>query len=40
MNGISEQYSYADEECAKALFLALLTEEYGPDASEYWRKAL
>ena len=40
LNGNPEQYSYADEECAKALFMALLTEEYGGDASEYWRRAL
>ena len=34
-----EQYSCTDDKHDVALFMALLTEEYGGDASEYWQKA-
>lgn len=33
------EYGETDEEKDVALFMALLTEEYGGDASEYWSKA-
>ena len=34
-----EQYSCTDDKHDVALFMSLLTEEYGGDASEYWQKA-
>lgn len=40
LNGNPEQYQYENEGCAIALFMALLTEEYGGDASKYWEKAI
>ena len=39
VNRDPEQYSCTDDEHDVALFMALLTEEYGGDASEYWQKA-
>lgn len=39
VNRESEQYSCTDDEHDVALFMALLTEEYGGDASKYWDKA-
>lgn len=33
------QYGSTDDEHDKALFMALLTEEYGGDATQYWDKA-
>ena len=38
VNREPEQYSCTDDEHDVALFMALLTEEYGGDASEYWKK--
>ena len=38
VNRMPEQYSRTDNEYDIALFMALLTEEYGGDASEYWQK--
>lgn len=35
-----EQYSNTDDEKDINLFLALLTEEYGGDAHDFWKKAL
>ena len=39
VNREPEQYTCTDNERDIALFMALLTEEYGGDASEYWKKA-
>lgn len=39
VNRDPEQYGCTDDEHDIALFMALLTEEYGGDASEYWNKA-
>ena len=39
VNRDSEQYTCTDDKHDVALFMALLTEEYGGDASEYWQKA-
>ena len=39
VNREPKQYRCSDEEYDVALFMALLTEEYGGDASEYWNKA-
>lgn len=39
VNREPEQYSCTDDKHDVALFMALLTEEYGGDASEYWQKA-
>ena len=38
VNREPEQYTCTDNEHDIALFMALLTEEYGGDASEYWKK--
>lgn len=38
VNREPEQYTCTDKEHDAALFMALLTEEYGGDASEYWKK--
>ena len=38
VNREPEQYTSTDKEHDVALFMALLTEEYGGDASEYWKK--
>ena len=40
VNREPEQYGCTDSEHDVALFMALLTEEYGGDASQYWDKAL
>ena len=40
VNREPEQYGCTDNEHDVALFMALLTEEYGGDASKYWNKAL
>ena len=40
VNREPEQYGCTDNEHDVALFMALLTEEYGGDASMYWDKAL
>lgn len=40
VNRDPKQYGCTDDEHDVALFMALLTEEYGGDASEYWKKAL
>ena len=40
VNREPEQYGCTDNEHDMALFMALLTEEYGGDASKYWSKAL
>ena len=40
VNRDPEQYGGTDDDHDKALFMALLTEEYGGDASQYWEKAL
>ena len=40
VNREPKQYSCADNEYDAALFMALLTEEYGGDASKYWDKAI
>lgn len=39
VNREPEQYSCTVNELDVALFMALLTEEYGGDACEYWKKA-
>jgi len=39
VNRDSEQYGSKDNDHDVALFMALLTEEYGGDASKYWDKA-
>ena len=39
VNREPEQYTCTDNKHDVALFMALLTEEYGGDASEYWQKA-
>lgn len=39
VNRAPEQYGCTDNEHDVALFMALLTEEYGGDASKYWGKA-
>ena len=39
VNRDQEQYGCTDNEHDVALFMALLTEEFGGDASEYWDKA-
>jgi len=39
VNREPEQYTCTDDEHDAALFMALLTEEYGGDASKYWDKA-
>ena len=39
VNREPEQYTCTDNKHDVALFMALLTEEYGGDASEYWKKA-
>ena len=39
VNRDPEQYNSTDNEHDTALFMALLTEEYGGDASRYWDKA-
>ena len=39
VNRNPEQYTCTENEHDVALFMALLTEEYGGDASEYWKKA-
>ena len=39
VNRDPEQYTCTDDGHDVALFMALLTEEYGGDASEYWKKA-
>ena len=39
VNREPEQYSCTDNEHDVALFMALLTEEYGGEANEYWEKA-
>ena len=38
VNREPEQYTCTDNEHDVALFMALLTEEYGGDANEYWKK--
>ncbi len=38
VNREPEQYSCTDDKHDVALFMALLTEEYGADASKYWQK--
>ena len=40
VNRNSSQYGSTDNEKDKALFMVLLTEEYGGDASMWWEKAL
>lgn len=40
VNRDPEQYGCTDDEHDVALFMALLTEEYGGDASKYWDQAL
>lgn len=40
VNRTPEQYGCTDNEHDVALFMALLTEEYGGDTSKYWSKAL
>ena len=40
VNREPEQYGCTDNEHDVTLFMALLTEEYGGDASKYWNKAL
>ena len=40
VNREPEQYGCTDDEHDVALFMALLTEEYGGDASMYWNKVL
>ena len=40
VNRDREQYGCTDNDLDVALFMALLTNEYGGDASEYWKKAL
>jgi uncharacterized protein (TIGR02452 family) len=40
VNRDPDQYGSTDDNHDKALFLALLTEEYGGDASHYWSQAL
>ena len=40
VNRDPEQYGGTDDDHDKALFMALLTDEYGGDASKYWEKAL
>lgn len=40
VNRDPNQYGSSNDEHDKALFMALLTEEYGGDASEYWKQAL
>ncbi len=40
VNRDPDQYGSTDNDHDKALFMALLTEEYGGDASEYWEQAL
>ena len=40
VNRDPEQYGCTDNEHDVALFMTLLTEEYGGDASKYWSKAL
>ena len=40
VNRDPEQYGCTDNEHDVALFMALLTEEYGGDASKYWSKAI
>ena len=40
VNRDPEQYGCTDNEHDVALFMALLTEEYGGDTSKYWSKAL
>ncbi len=40
VNRDHDQYGSTDDEHDKALFMALLTSEYGGDASEYWDQAL
>jgi uncharacterized protein (TIGR02452 family) len=40
VNRDSEQYSCTDNRKDVFLFLALLTEEYGGDATEFWKQAL
>ena len=40
VNREPEQYRCTDNNHDVALFMALLTEEYGGDASKYWNKAL
>ena len=39
VNRESSQYQGTDDEKDVALFMALLTEEYGGDASIFWEKA-
>lgn len=39
VNREPEQYTCTDNDHDVALFMALLTEEYGGDASAYWKKA-
>jgi hypothetical protein len=39
VNRDSEQYGSKDNDHDVALFMALLSEEYGGDASKYWDKA-
>ena len=38
INRDPEQYTYTDDKHDIALFMALLTEDYGGDASVYWKK--
>lgn len=40
VNREPSQYGSTDDDHDKALFMALLTEEYGGDASQYWNQAL
>lgn len=40
VNREPEQYRETNNNKDIALFMALLTEEYGGDASEYWNQAL
>lgn len=40
VNRDPDQYGSTDDNHDKALFMALLTEEYGGDASHYWNQAL
>jgi hypothetical protein len=40
VNRDREQYGCTDNDHDVALFMALLTDEYGGDASEYWKAAL
>ncbi len=40
VNRDSEQYSNLNDEKDKALFMALLTDEYGGNAEKYWEQAL